>query len=101
MEAYLDLAWRGRTLTQQYGHFVLVLGLLCWGTGQYAGYAAFGHHRPMNAVMLLGVALVTNMAITIRDQLPFLVIFTLAALFFPDPAPRRRGALELDPPAHR
>ena len=26
VEAYLDLAWRGRQLTQQFGHFALVLG---------------------------------------------------------------------------
>lgn len=82
IEAYLDLAWRARTLTQQYGHFVLILGLLCWATGQYAGYTAFGHRKPMNSVLLLGVALVTNMSITVRDQLPYLVIFSLAALFF-------------------
>ena len=36
----------------------------------------------MNSVLFLGVALVTNMSITIRDQLLYLVLFTLAALFF-------------------
>ncbi|MBM4408767.1 MAG: transglutaminase domain-containing protein, partial [Chloroflexi bacterium] len=82
VEAYLDVGWRGRTLTQQYGHLVLLMGLLCWATGQYAGYAAFAHRRAMNSVLLLGVALVANMSITIRDQLPYLVIFSLAALFF-------------------
>ena len=82
VEAYLDLAWRGRQLTQQYGHFALVLGMLCWATGQFAGYTAFAHHKPMNSVMFLGVALVTNMSITIRDQLLYLVLFTVAALFF-------------------
>jgi transglutaminase-like putative cysteine protease len=82
IEAYLDLFWRGKTLTQQYGHFVLILGLLCWATGQFAGYAAFGHRRPMAAVVTLGLALLLNMSITIRDQLLYLVIFSLAALLY-------------------
>ena len=61
---------------------VLILGLLCWATGQFAGYAAFGHRRPMTAVVTLGLALLLNMSITIRDQLPYLVIFSLAALLY-------------------
>ncbi|HEY6057153.1 MAG TPA: transglutaminaseTgpA domain-containing protein, partial [Candidatus Limnocylindrales bacterium] len=80
VEAYLDLAWRGRALTQQYGHFLLVLGLLVWATGQFAGYAVFGHRRPLAAVLVSGLVLLTNMSITIKDQLPYLVVFTLAAL---------------------
>ncbi len=82
VQAYLDLAWRGRTLTQQYGHFVLILGLIAWATGQFAGYAAFHHRRPMTAVVTLGLALLINMSITIQDQLAYLVIFSLAALLF-------------------
>ena len=80
VNAYLDLAWRGQTITQQYGHFMLVLGILCWATGQFAGYAVFGHRRPLNAVVLTGMLLVAGMSITIRDQLGFLVLFSLAAL---------------------
>src|SRR5689334_12200294 len=82
IQAYLDLAWRGRALTQQFGHFVLILGLIAWATGQFAGYAAFGHRKPMTAVITLGLALLLNMSITIQDQLPYLVIFSLAALLF-------------------
>ncbi|HVA87873.1 MAG TPA: transglutaminaseTgpA domain-containing protein, partial [Candidatus Saccharimonadales bacterium] len=82
IEAYLDLAVRGRQLTLQYGHFMLILGLVCWASGQFAGYTAFGHRRPLNAVALLGIGLLLNMSITVRDQLSYLVIFSLAALFF-------------------
>jgi hypothetical protein len=82
VQAYLDLAWRGRALTQHYGHFVLILGLIAWATGQFAGYAAFGHRRPMTAVATLGIALLINMSITIQDQLPYLVIVSLAALLY-------------------
>ena len=82
IQAYLDLAWRGRALTQQFGHFVLILGLIAWATGQFAGYAVFHHRRPMTAVVTLGLGLLLNMSITIQDQLPFLVVFSLAALLF-------------------
>jgi transglutaminase-like putative cysteine protease len=82
IQAYLDLTWRGRELTQQFGHFVLILGLIAWATGQFAGYAAFGHRRPMTAVITLGLALLLNMSITIQDQLPLLVVFSLAALLY-------------------
>ena len=61
---------------------MLILGLIAWGTGQFASYAAFGHRRPMTAVVTLGLALLINMSITIQDQLPYLVIFSLAALLF-------------------
>lgn len=80
VEAYLDLAWRNKALTQQYGHFMLVLGLLVWATGMFAAYATFGRHRPLNAIVITGLLLLLDMSLTIRDQLLFLVIFTAAAL---------------------
>jgi hypothetical protein len=80
VNAYLDLAWRNKALTQEYGHFMLVLGLLVWATGMFAGYATFGRHRPVNAIVITGLVLLANMAITDRDQIWFLVIYTLAAL---------------------
>ncbi len=80
IEAYLDLAIRNRALTQEYGHFMLALGLLVWGTGMFAAYATFGRRRPLNAVTATGLILLGNMSITTRDQLAFLVVFTVAAL---------------------
>jgi len=80
-EAYVDLAFRGLHFTQQYAHFMLVLGILCWGTGQFASYAVFGHHRPLNAVIVAGLALVLDMSITRDEQLGILIWFTLASLF--------------------
>jgi transglutaminase-like putative cysteine protease len=80
VEAYLDLAFRGLAFTEQYGHFMLVLGILCWGTGQFASYAVFGHHRPFSAVVISGVALVINMSITRDEQQAILVWFSVAAL---------------------
>ena len=81
LDAYLDLTYYGKPLTQQVGHFLLVLGLLTWATGQFAGYVTFHHHRPLNAVIVVGIMLVANIALTARDQLWFLVIFSLASLF--------------------
>lgn len=81
VEAYVDLAFRGLAFTQQYAHFMLVLGILCWGTGQFASYAVFGHHRPLNAVIVAGLALVLDMSITRDEQLGILIWFSLASLF--------------------
>ncbi len=81
VEAYLDLAFRGLAFTEQYGHFILLLAILCWANGQFASYAVFGHHRPLNAVVMSGVALVLNMSLTRDEQLGILIWFSLAALF--------------------
>ena len=80
-EAYLDLAWRGLQLTSQEVHYILVLGGIVWGTAQFAAYAVFGHRRPLGAIVVVGLVLLANMALTIRDQLPYLVAFAAASLF--------------------
>jgi transglutaminase-like putative cysteine protease len=81
INAYLDIAWRGRQFTSEEIHYILVLGIAVWGTAQFAAYAVFGHRRPLNAVMVMGLVLVANMALTSRDQLPYLVAFTACSLF--------------------
>ncbi|HSP17887.1 MAG TPA: hypothetical protein VLQ79_00115, partial [Myxococcaceae bacterium] len=81
VDAYLDLAWRGQALTEQEIHYILVLGGLVWGTMQFASYAVFGHRRPLSAVVIVGLVLLTNMALTARDQLGYLVGFTVTSLF--------------------
>jgi transglutaminase-like putative cysteine protease len=81
VDAYLDLAWRGQALTDQEVHYILVLGGIVWGTMQFAAYAVFGHRRPLSAVVIVGLVLLTNMALTGRDQLPYLMAFTVASLF--------------------
>ncbi len=78
--AFDDLIWRNRQTTPQYGHHLLVLGLLLWGSSMFASFAVFGHRRPLNAVLLTGLLLVANMSLTVRDQLVYLVLFSLAAL---------------------
>jgi transglutaminase-like putative cysteine protease len=78
--AWEDLVVLDRLSTVQYGHHLLVLGLIVWGSSMFASFAAFGHRRPINAALLIGILLVTNMALTTRDQLVYLVVYSLAAL---------------------
>jgi hypothetical protein len=55
VDAWRDLAIRNQAVTQQYGHFLLTLGLFTWATAMYAGYTTFGHRRPLNAIVLVGL----------------------------------------------
>ncbi len=79
-EAYLDVAWRGRVTTVQFAQWLLVFGVLGWGTGWFIAWTTFRHRRPINAVMLAGAALVASMSLTINDQFGALVTFSIAAL---------------------
>jgi transglutaminase-like putative cysteine protease len=81
VDAYLDLAWRGQALTDQEVHYILVLGGIVWGTMQFSAYAVFGHRRPLSAVVIAGLVLLSNMALTGRNQLSYLIAFTAASLF--------------------
>ncbi|HEX5015590.1 MAG TPA: transglutaminase domain-containing protein [Candidatus Limnocylindrales bacterium] len=78
--AWRDLIILGLPRTIQTGHHLLVLGLICWGTGQFAASAVFRHHRPLSAVVVMGAVLVANMAATLHEQIMFLVVFSIAAL---------------------
>ena len=52
------LAIEGQGSTIQYLHHVLIFGLLVWGTSMFASYATFGHRRPLNGVIAVGIVLV-------------------------------------------
>ena len=79
--AFSDLIVAQLLFTPAYGHHLLVLGLISWGTAQFASYATFGHRRPINAVVVIGLLLIANMSLTVRPQLTFMVIFSIASLF--------------------
>ncbi|HSL76464.1 MAG TPA: hypothetical protein VK867_05930, partial [Candidatus Limnocylindrales bacterium] len=81
VQAWSDLVVSQLLFTPAYGHHLLVLGLITWGSSQFASYAAFGHRRPINAVVVIGLLLLANMSLTVRSQLTFMVIFTIASLF--------------------
>ena len=78
--AYIDIVVLGKVATAQYLHHVMSIGLLIWGTSMFASFAVFGHHRSLNAVVVVGVVLVGNMAFTRENQLSLLVL--LASVFF-------------------
>ena len=81
VSAYSDIVVRNQASTIQYLHYLLTLGLLVWATSMFASYAVFGHHRAISAVTVVGLLLLGNMALTVNDQLVYLVLFSLAALF--------------------
>ena len=69
----------------------MVFGALVWGAGLLAGYTIFGHRRPLDAVVVVGLALLANID---HDRarpaaLPRAVQRGCAAA--PDPDPRLRG----------
>ena len=79
--AWIDLAIRNQSATTQYLHYTYTLGLLVWATSMFASYAVFGHHRPLNAVIVIGLILLGNMALTGNSQLVYLIVFSVASLF--------------------
>ena len=81
VNAATDLVVLDLPPTNQYGHYLLVLGLLVWGTAMFASFTTFGHGRPLNAIVVVGLILLVNMSLTTRDQLVFLVLYSLASLF--------------------
>lgn len=81
VNAWSDLIVNGLLATRETGHHLLVLGLLCWATGQFAASAVFRHRRPLSAVVVVGAILLGNMAATLRPQLHYLIVFSLASLF--------------------
>jgi hypothetical protein len=60
--------------------FLLILGSLLWGAGQFAAYAVFRRHRPIPAILLTGFILLVNVSVTAKDQYVHLIVFVAAAL---------------------
>jgi transglutaminase-like putative cysteine protease len=77
---WLDLAIKGLPRTTEYGHYFIAEGAILWAAGQYAAYAVFGHRRSLDPVIVLGLILLANMAVTSNDQLHLMVLFSMAAL---------------------
>ena len=80
VNAWIDLAILNRQVTPEIGHFILAISIIAWSVGQFASYAVFGHRRPLDAVIVVGIVLLGNMALTINDQLSLLVGFSIAGL---------------------
>jgi transglutaminase-like putative cysteine protease len=60
--------------------YAIGLGVLMWVTSFIASYTLYRHHRVLDAIVLVGAALIANTAATLTDLLGYLVLFVLAAL---------------------
>lgn len=64
----------------QLSPYAIGLGVLMWVTAFIAAYALYRHHRVLDSILLVGVALIANMSATFTDLFLYLVLFSLAAL---------------------
>jgi transglutaminase-like putative cysteine protease len=60
--------------------YAIGLGLLMWVTSFIAAYTLYRHHRVLDAIVVIGAALIANMSATFTDLFPYLIVFVLAAL---------------------
>jgi transglutaminase-like putative cysteine protease len=60
--------------------YAIGLGVLMWVTSFIAAYTLYRHHRVLDAIVLVGAALIANMAATLTNLFGYLVLFVLAAL---------------------
>ena len=56
------------------------LAVLMWSIAFMAAYTMYRHHRVLDAILLVGAALIVNMSATFTDLFFYLVLFVLAAL---------------------
>jgi transglutaminase-like putative cysteine protease len=66
--------------SDQTSAFLLLIGVLTWASGYFAAFAVFRRHRPVSAIVLLGLLLIVSMSLTLKNQLPYLVVFSTASL---------------------
>jgi len=64
----------------QLSPYAIGLGVLMWVTSFMAAYALYRHHRVLDSILLVGVALIANMSAILTDLFLYLVLFSLAAL---------------------
>lgn len=59
--------------------YAIGFGLVMWVTAFMAAYTMYRHHRVLDAILLVGAALIANMSAIVSD-LFYLLLFVLAAL---------------------
>ena len=64
----------------EFSPYAIGLGVLMWVTAFMAAYTLYRHHRVLDAILLVGAALIANMSATFLDLFGYLVLFVLAAL---------------------
>jgi transglutaminase-like putative cysteine protease len=60
--------------------YAIGLGVLGWATAFMAAFAVYRYRRALDAIILLGVALLTNMSATFTDLFGYLLLFVAAAM---------------------
>jgi transglutaminase-like putative cysteine protease len=60
--------------------YAVGLGVLMWVTGFIAAYTLYRHHRVLDTILLLAIALIANMSATFTDLFAYLIVFSIAAL---------------------
>jgi transglutaminase-like putative cysteine protease len=60
--------------------YAIGLGVVMWVTSFIAAYTMFRHHRVLDAIVVVGAALIANMSATLTDLFVYLILFVLAAL---------------------
>ena len=64
----------------QMSPYAIGLGALMFATAFAAAYAVYRHHRVLDAILLLGAAMIVNMSATFTDLFGHLLLFVIAAL---------------------
>ena len=64
----------------QLSPYALGLGVLMWVTAFIAAYTLYRHHRVLDSILLVGVALIANMLATLTPLFLYLVLFSIVAL---------------------
>ncbi|HEX2884151.1 MAG TPA: transglutaminaseTgpA domain-containing protein [Candidatus Limnocylindria bacterium] len=64
----------------QMSPYAVGLGALMFATAFTASYVVYRYHRVLDAILLLGAALITNMSATFTDLFGHLLLFVIAAL---------------------
>lgn len=77
---WADLIRDQKPFTSEFGHYHLVFGAIVWAAGMVATSAVFQRHRPFDAVVVVGILLLTNMTATANQPIWYLVVFSVAAL---------------------
>jgi transglutaminase-like putative cysteine protease len=60
--------------------YAIGLAVIMWVTAFIAAYTLYRHHRALDAILLVGAALIADMSATFVDLFGYLVLFSLAAL---------------------
>ncbi len=64
----------------QMSPYALGLGVLMWATAFTAAHAVFRYHRILDAILLMGAAIIANTTATLAEVFGHLLLFVVAAL---------------------